>query len=230
MKNTIITIDGHSGCGKSTLAKSLAEELKFLYIDTGAMYRAISLFFLRSDLIFIKEGELKEGYKERMNDVKIDFSSPNSNGKSFVRLNAEIVEDEIRGIQISNLVSQVSKYRAVREKMVSIQKSYGKENNIVMDGRDIGSIVFPNADLKFWLTASVEIRAYRRWLEFKEKGQNILIEKVIENILYRDKNDETREESPLVKPVNSIEIDSTKINAQETFQYALEIIKKHLKY
>jgi cytidylate kinase len=229
MKNTIITIDGHSGCGKSTLAKSLAEELKFLYIDTGAMYRAISLFFLRSDLIF-KEGELKEGYKERMNDAKIDFSIPSSKGKSFVRLNSEIVEEEIRGIQISNLVSQVSKNKAVREKMVSIQKSYGKENNLIMDGRDIGSIVFPNANLKFWLTASVEIRAYRRWLEFKQKGQNIAIEKVIENINYRDKNDENREESPLVKPKNSIEIDSTNINAKETFQYALDIIKKHLKY
>ena len=124
------------------------------------MYRAISLF-LRSDLIF-KKGELKEGFQEKMNDVKIDFSKPNSKGKSFVRLNSEIVEDEIRGIQISNLVSQVSKNKAVREKMVSIQKSYGKENNLIMDGRDIGSIVFPNADLKFWLTASVENKSLQK--------------------------------------------------------------------
>ena len=229
MKKTIITIDGHSGCGKSTLAKSLARELKFLYVDTGAMYRAITLFFLRSDLIF-KKNDLKEGFKNKMNDVKIDFSTPNSKGKSFVRLNSEIVEEEIRGIQISNLVSQVSKNKAVREKMVSIQKSYGKENNIVMDGRDIGSIVFPNADLKFWLTASLKIRAERRWLEFKEKGQNIAIEKVIENIQYRDINDENREESPLVRPNNSIEIDNSNISAKDTFQYALNIIKKHLRH
>ncbi|RPG80599.1 MAG: (d)CMP kinase [Crocinitomicaceae bacterium TMED135] len=229
MKNTIITIDGHSGCGKSTLAKSLAEELKFLYIDSGAMYRAISLFFLRSDLI-LEKGELKEGFQEIMNDVKIDFSIPNSKGKSFVMLNSEIIEEEIRGIQISNLVSQVSKNRFVREKMVSIQKSYGKENNLVMDGRDIGSIVFPMADIKFWLTASVEIRAYRRWLEFQKKGHNISIEQVIENINYRDINDENRVESPLVKPDNSIEIDSTNLNVQETYQFALDIIKKHLKY
>ena len=229
MKNTIITIDGHSGCGKSTLAKSLAKELKFLYIDTGAMYRAISLFFLRSNLIS-DDGKLKNGYQHSMKDIKIDFSNPSSNGKSFVRLNTEVVEEEIRGIDISNLVSQVSKNRAVRMKMVSIQKSYGAENNLVMDGRDIGSVVFPNADLKFWLTASVEKRAYRRWLEYKQKGQNILIENVVENINFRDKNDENRKESPLVKPLNSIEIDSTHINAKETFLLTLDIIKKHLKY
>ena len=229
MKNTIITIDGHSGCGKSTLAKSLAKELKFLYIDTGAMYRAISLFFLRSNLIS-DDGKLKNGYQHSMKDIKIDFSNPSSNGKSFVRLNTEEVEEEIRGIDISNLVSQVSKNRAVRMKMVSIQKSYGAENNLVMDGRDIGSVVFPNADLKFWLTASVEKRAYRRWLEYKQKGQNILIENVVENINFRDKNDENRKESPLVKPLNSIEIDSTRINAKETFLLTLDIIKKHLKY
>ena len=229
MKNTIITIDGHSGCGKSTLAKSLAKELKFLYIDTGAMYRAISLFFLRSNLIS-DDGKLKNGYQHSMKDIKIDFSDPSSNGKSFVRLNTEVVEEEIRGIDISNLVSQVSKNRAVRMKMVSIQKSYGAENNLVMDGRDIGSVVFPNADLKFWLTASVEKRAYRRWLEYKQKGQNILIENVVENINFRDKNDENRKESPLVKPLNSIEIDSTHINAKETFLLTLDIIKKHLKY
>jgi len=229
MKNTIITIDGHSGCGKSTLAKSLAKELKFLYIDTGAMYRAISLFFLRSNLIS-NDGKLKNGYQHSMKDIKIDFSDPSSNGKSFVRLNTEVVEEEIRGIDISNLVSQVSKNRAVRMKMVSIQKSYGAENNLVMDGRDIGSVVFPNADLKFWLTASVEKRAYRRWLEYKQKGQNILIENVVENINFRDKNDENRKESPLVKPLNSIEIDSTHINAKETFLLTLDIIKNHLKY
>jgi CMP/dCMP kinase len=229
MKNTIITIDGHSGCGKSTLAKSLAKELKFLYIDTGAMYRAISLFFLRSNLIS-DDGKLKNGYQHSMKDIKIDFSNPSSNGKSFVRLNTEVVEEEIRGIDISNLVSQVSKNRAVRMKMVSIQKSYGAENNLVMDGRDIGSVVFPNADLKFWLTASVEKRAYRRWLEYKQKGQNILIENVVENINFRDKNDENRKESPLVKPLNSIEIDSTHINVKETFLLTLDIIKKHLKY
>ena len=134
MNNTIITLDGHSGCGKSTLAKSLAKELNFLYIDTGAMYRAISLFFLESNQV-LKNGILSSYYEETLDLVNIDFSEPNENGESWVRLNGEIVEDRIRNIEISNLVSEVSKNTLVRTKMVLIQQSYSSISNLVMDER-----------------------------------------------------------------------------------------------
>jgi cytidylate kinase len=227
MKNTVITIDGHSGCGKSTLAKYLAKKLNFLYIDTGAMYRAISLFFLESDFI-LKNGNLKNDYISAISSLSIDFSEPNENGESFVRLNGENVEDKIRSIEISNLVSQISKNSLVRKKMVSIQQSYEKKSNLIMDGRDIGSVVYPHADIKFWLTASAKKRAHRRWLEYKLNGDDISIEKVIENINFRDHNDETRKVSPLIRPKDSIEIDNTNLNIDQTFELAINHVQNHL--
>ena len=228
MKKTIITLDGHSGCGKSTLAKLLAKELNFLYIDTGAMYRAISLFFLESNQI-LKNGKLNSDFKNTLDSVNIDFSKPNENGESWVRLNGEIVEDKIRNIEISNLVSEISKNALVRNKMVLIQQSYSAISNLIMDGRDIGSVVFPNADIKFWVTASAEKRAYRRWLEYKLKGKNISIEQVTKNINFRDENDQNRKVSPLIKPINSIIIDSTDMNIEQTFNFALTHIQNYLK-
>ena len=228
MKKTIITLDGHSGCGKSTLAKLLAKELNFLYIDTGAMYRAISLFFLESNQI-LKNGKLNSDFKNTLDSVNIDFSKPNKNGESWVRLNGEIVEDKIRNIEISNLVSEISKNALVRNKMVLIQQSYSAISNLIMDGRDIGSVVFPNADIKFWVTASAEKRAHRRWLEYKQKGKNISIQEVTQNINYRDENDQNRKVSPLIKPLNSIIIDSTDLNIEQTFNFALTHIQNYLK-
>lgn len=228
MKKTIITLDGHSGCGKSTLAKLLAKELNFLYIDTGAMYRAISLFFLETNQI-LKNGKLNSDFKNILDSVNIDFSKPNKNGESWVRLNGEIVEDKIRNIEISNLVSEISKNALVRNKMVLIQQSYSTISNLIMDGRDIGSVVFPNADIKFWVTASAEKRAYRRWLEYKLKGKNISIEQVTKNINFRDENDQNRKISPLIKPLNSIIIDSTDMNIEQTFNFALTHIQNYLK-
>ena len=228
MKKTIITLDGHSGCGKSTLAKLLAKELHFLYIDTGAMYRAISLFFLESNQI-LKNGKLNTDFKNTLESVDIDFSESNENGESWVRLNGEIVEDKIRSLEISNLVSDISKNVLVRKKLVSIQQSYSDISNLIMDGRDIGSVVFPNADIKFWVTASAEKRAYRRWLEYKQIGKNISIHEVTKNINYRDENDQNRKVSPLIKPVNSIIIDSTDMNIEETFDFALTHIQNYLK-
>ena len=228
MKKTIITLDGHSGCGKSTLAKLLAKELNFLYIDTGAMYRANSLFFLESNQI-LKNGKLNSDFKNTLESVNIDFSEPNKNGESWVRLNGEIVEDKIRNIEISNLVSEISKNALVRNKMVLIQQSYSAISNLIMDGRDIGSVVFPNADIKFWVTASAEKRAYRRWLEYKLKGKNISIEQVTKNINFRDENDQNRKISPLIKPLNSIIIDSTDMNIEQTFNFALTHIQNYLK-
>ena len=228
MKKTIITLDGHSGCGKSTLAKLLAKELNFLYIDTGAMYRAISLFFLESNQI-LKNGKLSSDFKNTLDSVNIDFSKPNKKGESWVRLNGEMVEDKIRNIEISNLVSEISKNALVRKKMVLIQQSYSSIRDLIMDGRDIGSVVFPNADIKFWVTASAEKRAYRRWLEYKQKGKNISIQEVTQNINFRDENDQNRTVSPLTKPLNSIIIDSTDMNIEETFNFALHHIQNHLK-
>ena len=228
MKKTIITLDGHSGCGKSTLAKLLAKELNFLYIDTGAMYRAISLFFLETNQI-LKNGKLNSDFKNILDSVNIDFSKPNKNGESWVRLNGEIVEDKIRNIEISNLVSEISKNALVRNKMVLIQQSYSAISNLIMDGRDIGSVVFPNADIKFWVTASAEKRAYRRWLEYKQKGKNISIKEVTQNINLRDENDQNRKVSPLIKPLNSIIIDSSEMDIKQTFNFALIHIQNYLK-
>ena len=228
MRKTIITLDGHSGCGKSTLAKLLAKELNFLYIDSGAMYRAISLFFLESNQI-LKNGKLNSDFKKTLDSVNIDFSKPNEKGESWVRLNGEIVEDKIRNIEISNLVSEISKNAFVRKKMVLIQQSYSTISNLVMDGRDIGSVVFPNADIKFWVTASAEKRAYRRWLEYKQKGKNISIKEATQNINSRDENDQNRKVSPLIKPLNSIIIDSSEMDIKQTFNFALIHIQNYLK-
>ena len=228
MKKTIITLDGHSGCGKSTLAKLLAKELNFLYIDTGAMYRAISLFLLESNQV-LKNGKLSSDFKNTLDLVNIDFSNPNEEGESWVRLNGKIVEDKIRNIEISNLVSEISKNALIRKKMVLIQQSYSDVSDLIMDGRDIGSVVFPNADIKFWLTASSEKRAYRRWLEYNQKGENISIHEVAQNINFRDENDQNRKVSPLIKPLNSIIIDSTDMNIEQTFNFALTHIQNYLK-
>jgi cytidylate kinase len=227
MKKTIITLDGHSGCGKSTLSKLLAKELNFLYIDTGAMYRAISLFLLESNQV-LKNGKLSSDFKNTLDLVNIDFSNPNEEGESWVRLNGKIVEDKIRNIEISNLVSEISKNALIRKKMVLIQQSYSDVSDLIMDGRDIGSVVFPNADIKFWLTASSEKRAYRRWLEYNQKGENISIHEVAQNINFRDENDQNRKVSPLIKPLNSIIIDNTDMNIEETFNFALVHIQNYL--
>ena len=169
MKNYIISIDGHSGCGKSTLAKKLALELRYTYVDTGAMYRAVALFALQNGLIDEK-GKLKADAINEVEKLVIDFTEPNEQGESYIQLNGLVVEKEIRSIEVSDRVSEVSKYEFIRRKLVLIQQKFGKEQNIVMDGRDIGTVVFPNADIKFWIKASAQKRAERRWEEYKSKG------------------------------------------------------------
>ena len=191
------------------------------------MYRAISLFLLESNQV-LKNGKLTSDFKNTLDLVNIDFSNPNEEGESWVRLNGKIVEDKIRNIEISNLVSEISKNALIRKKMVLIQQSYSDVSDLIMDGRDIGSVVFPNADIKFWLTASSEKRAYRRWLEYNQKGENISIHEVAQNINFRDENDQNRKVSPLIKPLNSIIIDSTDMNIEETFNFALIHIQKYL--
>ena len=227
MKNYIISIDGHSGCGKSTLAKKLALELRYTYVDTGAMYRAVALFALQNGLIDEK-GKLKVDAINEVEKLVIDFTEPNELGESYIQLNSLVVEKEIRSIEVSDRVSEVSKHEYIRRKLVLIQQKFGKEQNIVMDGRDIGTVVFPNADIKFWIKASAQKRAERRWEEYKSKGEYIEFQKVLENIISRDKQDSNREVSPLKKPKGAIEIDTSNINIEQTCDLALSYVKKLL--
>ena len=227
MKNYIISIDGHSGCGKSTLAKKLALELRYTYVDTGAMYRAVALFALQNGLIDEK-GKLKANAINEVEKLVIDFTEPNELWESYIQLNGLVVEKEIRSIEVSDRVSEVSKHGFIRRKLVLIQQKFGKEQNIVMDGRDIGTVVFPNADIKFWIKASAQKRAERRWEEYKSKGEYIEFQKVLENIISRDKQDSNREVSPLKKPKGAIEIDTSNINIEQTCDLALSYVKKLL--
>lgn len=227
MKNYIISIDGHSGCGKSTLAKKLALELRFTYVDTGAMYRAVALFALQNGLMDEK-GKLKADAINEVEKLVIDFTEPNEQGESYIQLNGLVVEKEIRSIEVSDRVSEVSKHEFIRRKLVLIQQKFGKEQNIVMDGRDIGTVVFPNADIKFWIKASAQKRAERRWEEYKSKGEYVEFQKVLDNIISRDKQDSNREVSPLKKPKGAIEIDTSNINIEQTCDLALSYVKKLL--
>ena len=227
MKNYIISIDGHSGCGKSTLAKKLALELRYTYVDTGAMYRAVALFALQNGLIDEK-GKLKADAINEVEKLVIDFTEPNEQGESYIQLNGLVVEKEIRSIEVSDRVSEVSKHEFIRKKLVLIQQKFGKEQNIVMDGRDIGTVVFPNADIKFWIKASAQKRAERRWEEYKSKGEYVEFQKVLDNIISRDKQDSSREVSPLKKPKGAIEIDTSNINIEQTCDLALSYVKKLL--
>ena len=227
MKNYIISIDGHSGCGKSTLAKKLALELRYTYVDTGAMYRAVALFALQNGLIDEK-GKLKADAINEVEKLVIDFTEPNEQGESYIQLNGLVVEKEIRSIEVSDRVSEVSKHEFIRRKLVLIQQKFGKEQNIVMDGRDIGTVVFPNADIKFWIKASAQKRAERRWEEYKSKGEYVEFQKVLDNIISRDKQDSNREVSPLKKPKGAIEIDTSNINIDQTCDLALSYVKKLL--
>ena len=227
MKNYIISIDGHSGCGKSTLAKKLASELRYTYVDTGAMYRAVAFFALQNGLIDEK-GKLKADAINEVEKLVIDFTEPNEQGESYIQLNGLVVEKEIRSIEVSDRVSEVSKHEFIRRKLVLIQQKFGKEQNIVMDGRDIGTVVFPNADIKFWIKASAQKRAERRWEEYKSKGEYVEFQKVLDNIISRDKQDSYRELSPLKKPKGAIEIDTSNINIEQTCDLALSYVKKLL--
>ena len=227
MKNYIISIDGHSGCGKSTLAKKLALELRYTYVDTGAMYRAVALFALQNGLIDEK-GKLKADAINEVEKLVIDFTEPNEQGESYIQLNGLVVEKEIRSIEVSDRVSEVSKHEFIRRKLVLIQQKFGKEQNIVMDGRDIGTVVFPNADIKFWIKASAQKRAERRWEEYKSKGEYVEFQKVLDNIISRDKQDSNREASPLKKPKGAIEIDTSNINIEQTCDLALSYVKRLL--
>ncbi|NLI71803.1 MAG: (d)CMP kinase [Bacteroidales bacterium] len=213
MKKIIVAIDGLSSCGKSTMAKDLAKHVGYIYVDTGAMYRAVALFAIKNGWMtddYIDEVELKR----HIRNIKINFQT-NDEGTQDTYLNGENVEKEIRSLEVGNGASRISTIGFVREELVRQQQAMGVEKGIVMDGRDIGTVVFPNAELKIFLTSSPKIRAQRRYDELIAKGEKVNFEEVLANIRERDERDSNRKESPLRKAEDAIEIDNSHLNIEE---------------
>lgn len=214
--NFVIAIDGYSSCGKSTLAKALARKLNFIYVDSGSMYRAVTLYFLRNQVDINNQEQVEKALK----NIHLNFSSRDY--ETHIMLNNEEVSDEIRQMPVSKNVSAVSAIRHVRREMVKQQQRMGKSKNIVMDGRDIGTAVFKNAQLKLFMTADPKIRAERRYKELKEKGQEITLHEVFDNIADRDYQDTTRTESPLVRANDAVILDNTNLSEEQQLNFALE--------
>lgn len=227
MKRITIAIDGFSSTGKSTVAKMLAKELDYIYVDTGAMYRAVTLFAMRH--LYIKEGHFdQEALLRNLFKVSVKFKMNPSTGIADVYLNSENVEKEIRTLEVSNFVSQIAAISEVRHLLVEKQKEMGKEKGIVMDGRDIGTVVFPEAELKVFMTASADERARRRYEELIAKGDNVTYEAVLENVVKRDALDTSREDSPLVKADDAILLDNTHTNIEDQFHILLQLSKDRI--
>ena len=223
-KKIIITIDGWSSCGKSTLAKQLAKELGYVYVDSGAMYRAITLYFLRNNVDLAEKKEVKEALKS----VNLEFVSNSKSNNTEIYLNEENVEYVIRDLVIAEKVSDVAAIKEVREFAVARQQNMGKKKGIVMDGRDIGTVVFPKAELKIFMTADNAIRVQRRFKELYEKNPNITIEEVKNNLEMRDYIDSHREISPLRKAKDALELDNTFLTEKQQFDTALEWAKNKI--
>ena len=218
MKKIIIAIDGHSSCGKSTFAKAIAARLGYIFIDTGAMYRAVTLYALENGAIM--NGIVDEERVEAMlGDVDIDFRFNAERGASDIYVNGDLVEGKIRTIEVSNCVSAVSSIGAVRHKLVSMQQQMGRKGGVVMDGRDIGTVVFPDAELKIFMTADPEVRAERRYLELQAKGEQVSREEIVENIVLRDHLDQTRAISPLRKAEDAIVLDNGGMTLEEEMEW-----------
>jgi len=221
MKKITIAIDGHSSCGKSTMAKDLAREVGYVYVDTGAMYRSVTLFALRNGL-FTADGINEEELRKRMSEIHIAFKFNAEAGQPDTYLNGELVEKEIRSMEVSNHVSPIATLGFVREAMVAQQQQMGKDKGVVMDGRDIGTTVFPNAELKVFVTASAEVRAQRRYDELKAKGMEADYEEILKNVQERDYIDSHREVSPLRKADDAIELDNSNMTIPEQKQWLLD--------
>lgn len=220
----IIAIDGYSSCGKSTVAKDLAKLLNIIFIDSGAMYRCVTLHALQNGITH--EGRIDEDLLiKSLDDICITFKFDVQSKTNQTYLNGKLVENEIRGPEVSDNVSQISAIGFVRKKMVELQQAMGETDSIVMDGRDIGTVVFPQADLKLFMTASPMIRAQRRFKEYQEKNQNITLKEVMENVKKRDYIDENRAESPLRKADDALVLDNSDMTKQEQLDFIVDQLK-----
>ncbi len=217
----VIAIDGYSSCGKSTLAKQLAKRLGFVFVDTGAMYRAVTLYFLVHKVNITSIADIQSA----LDEIYIHFE--NINGENTTFLNDENVEAKIRSIDVSQFVSEVSAISTVRTKMVDLQRKMANQTGLVMDGRDIGTVVFPDADVKFFITADPQIRADRRYREATSKGQNVSLQEIMENLKHRDHIDTQRADSPLRQADDAILIDNSHLTIDQQFEWALTIIQKN---
>ena len=221
MKKIIIAIDGFSSCGKSTMAKALARNIGYLYFDSGAMYRAVALYCMQNGLINDAKIDI-DTLRGRMQDIAITFEADPETKNSLTFLNGVNVEHEIRSLEVSRLVSQVAALDIVREEMVNRQRQMGEAKGIVMDGRDIGTTVFPNAEMKVFVTASAEVRAQRRYDELTARGDNANFQDILENVLQRDHIDQTREVSPLKQADDALLLDNSNMTREEQMNWLIE--------
>lgn len=227
MKKITIAIDGYSSTGKSTLAKQLAQFLNYIYVDTGAMYRAVTLYAMQQGIInrdFFDSQLLVAHLK----DIYLTFQFNETLGFAEMYLNDVNVENEIRSLEVSSFVSKIAAVSEVRSKLVQQQKLYGQHKGVVMDGRDIGTVVFPDAELKIFMTASDEIRAGRRYLELKEKGQEVVLEEVMKNVQERDAVDTSRKDSPLIQAEDAVVIDNSEMTREQQFELILKLIQERI--
>ena len=231
MKKITIAIDGHSSCGKSTMAKDLAREVGYVYVDTGAMYRSVTLFALRNGMFKETEGQTvidKEELKRRMADIHISFKFNPETGRPDTYLNGELVEKEIRSMEVSSHVSPIATLAFVREAMVAQQQQMGRDGGVVMDGRDIGTVVFPQAELKVFVTASPEVRAQRRFDELKAKGMEADFDDILKNVQERDYIDSHREVSPLRQADDALLLDNSEMTISEQKEWLMERFKERV--
>jgi cytidylate kinase len=228
LEKITIAIDGFSSTGKSTLAKQLAKELEYVYVDTGAMYRAVTFFAMQHQLIGADSFD-KKALIEALPNIQLEFKFNTDLGFAEMYLNGENIEKQIRTIEVSNFVSKIAEVSEVRSKLVEQQKEMGKNKGIVMDGRDIGTVVFPAAELKIFMTASAETRAQRRFDELQAKGDNVSYEEVLKNVVDRDHIDTHREDSPLVIADDAIEIDNSYLSREEQFTVVMELVNDVVK-
>lgn len=224
MQKIVIAIDGYSGCGKSSTAKSVAKQLGYTYIDSGAMYRAATLYFLNNNV----DISSKERVSEYLNSLHITFKANPKTQEQETYLNGENVEKEIRTMRVSDYVSEVSKLKEVRKELVFQQQRMGKEKGVVMDGRDIGTVVFPDAEFKVFMTADLDIRAARRQKELSEKGTEVTLDKIAQNLAERDKIDSGRKESPLIKASDAVEVDTSHLEFEEQVHHIVALAKKRI--
>jgi cytidylate kinase len=226
-KKLIIAIDGYSSCGKSTFAKAIAKELKYIYIDSGAMYRTVTLYCLRKGLK-TRDGIDVNGIIPALKEININFIYNSDKDEYETFLNSENVEREIRGTEVSASVSRVSQIYEVRARMVELQRQIGVFKGIVMDGRDIGTVVFPDAEIKIFMTASVDIRAKRRYDELLSKGEKVSLDEIKRNIIARDIADENRDISPLRRAEDAVVLDNSRMSVKQQMEWVREIIEKKI--